>query len=320
VLQTEPGAARRYHVIFNPAAGGAQKAGLTTEALENAFRENGLDATVDSDDSASLEERIACAMKSDADIIVAAGGDGTITALAGALAGTDRVLAILPLGTANLLARDLKVPLDYMQAIADFRAMEACAVDVGDVNGQVFLHKLVLGLAPALAAGREKLRDEKGAGALFRFARYFVRTAMRPRRLAVRIATDDGQTKILRVRSIAVANNAYDEGVGMFFCRSCLDSGWLTIYALNRAGLREMARLTFRMLLGRWKNDETLVIERAKAVTLTSRRKMLQVMIDGEVSKMQPPLEFHIRPKALRILAPARAPQEAQAVAEGAAA
>ena len=113
-----------------------------------------------------LAAQVAAAIDSDADVIVAAGGDGTITAVASALVGTDTALAILPLGTVNLLARDLGIPLDVNAAIAALAAMQPRKIDVGEVNGAVFLHKIVFGFVPGLAAARERLR---GRGFLARW-------------------------------------------------------------------------------------------------------------------------------------------------------
>src|SRR5690349_10945078 len=102
----------RFHIVFNSNAGTALALGLTAEKLLEQFAASGLEATIDADSEISLADRIASALAREADIVVGAGGDGTVTALAEAIAGTEKTLAVLPLGTANLLARDLGIPLD----------------------------------------------------------------------------------------------------------------------------------------------------------------------------------------------------------------
>src|SRR5690242_5859806 len=94
-----------YYVIFNEKSGTALSLGLSKELLADKFRQNGVDAVVDANDE--LDRKLDRAIRSDASVVVAAGGDGTATAVARRLTGTNKTLAILPLGTANLLARDL---------------------------------------------------------------------------------------------------------------------------------------------------------------------------------------------------------------------
>ena len=160
---------RRYHIVLNPKSGAALAIGLTAEKLAASFAASGLEATMDADDSVPFAERIERAKNADAEVIVSAGGDGTATALANALADTGKALAVLPLGTANLLARDLALPLDLEATIAALGTMETRQIDVGEVNGRVFLHKVVVGLIPSIAAGREHIRGRQTLPALLGF-------------------------------------------------------------------------------------------------------------------------------------------------------
>lgn len=295
---------RRYHVVLNANSGTASTLGLTAEALANQFAAQGLEASVDADRILPLAQRISAALASDADVIVAAGGDGTVTALASALIDSDRMLAILPLGTANMLARDLGIPLDMADWLERIGTMQPRRIDVGCVNGQYFLHKVVIGLIPALAAGREHVRGQHSLWAFLGFSRYFVRRMLRAKRLAVEIIPRGGQPHIERVQAIAVANNSYAEGLGQFFARPELDRGHLTLYLVKHLTLADMLRLTASMLLGRWQEDEALTIDVIEGVRIRTRHKLVKVMLDGEIETLHTPLEFSLRPKALSILAP----------------
>ncbi|WP_127145796.1 diacylglycerol/lipid kinase family protein [Pelagibacterium montanilacus] len=307
---------RKYHVLLNVNSGTAQALGLTGETVSEMFEAQGITATVDADPDTDFDERVARAVASDADTVVAAGGDGTITALAAALLGTGKSLAILPLGTANLLAKDLHIPFDPEQWVASLREMEPTAIDVCEVNGHVFLHKAVAGMIPELAAGRERIRGG-GLGAVLGFLRYAARRTSRARRLALEITAEDGQSHVERVQSIAVASNAYDEGLGRFFAKAHLDEGFLTVYIVKHLNLGDMLRLTARMLSGRWRDDESLRIEQVQSLTIRSKKPRLQMMIDGEVMSMPTPLQFSLRPRALPILAPVQhqSQEEADAAA-----
>lgn len=293
---------KRYYVIFNQRSGTAEAQGITSEILQGFFEEAGLSATIDDRSDTPINDRIADGVASTADIIVAAGGDGTITALAAALAGTGQSLAILPLGTVNALAKDLNIPLDIKQAVAALAHGQEQLIDVGEVNGRVFLHKVVVGVIPAVAAGREHIRGRRDLMTKLGFLRYFARRLARARRMAVVIKTPEGQTRIERIQAIAVASNSYDEGVGRFFARSSLDQGTLTLYILRHLTLRDVLRLTAEMLMGTWRNDEALSIESVDAVSIDTRKELVKVMFDGEVETLHTPLEFSIRKQALSVV------------------
>lgn len=297
-------AEHRYHVVLNANAGTANATGTTKAGLQAMFEANGLIADIDDDASQPMADRVARAVSSDADIIVAAGGDGTITALAAAMVDSPKSLAILPLGTVNALAKDLKVPLDLAAAVASLTTATPQKIDVGEVNGRIFLHKVVIGLIPAVAAGREKIRGNQTMAAKLGLLRYFLRRIARSRRIAVAIDTDTSNTRVERVQAIAVASNAYNEGFGQFFHRENLDRGTLTLYVLKHFTVADLVRLTGGMLLGRWRDDEALRVESVTTVAIRSHKALLKVMFDGEVETMHTPLEFRIRPLALSVLTP----------------
>ncbi|NMG41211.1 diacylglycerol kinase [Chelativorans sp. ZYF759] len=294
----------RCHVIFNSNSGTALETGLTGDDLRDRLVDYGHEATVDADADRPLAERIAEAVASDAEVLVAAGGDGTVTALAGAMIDSDKALAILPMGTANLLARDLAIPLDLDEWLEGSAGMRVRHIDVGFVNGHLFLHKVVIGFVPGIAAGRELLRGRESFVAKLAFMRYFFRRLFRSRRLAVEIAHSDGERRIHRVQAVAVASNAYAEGFARFFSRPRLDAGILTLYILKHLSVGDLLRLCFGFLLGRWRSDDALQVESVEDVTIRSRKKSLNVMLDGEIVAIEPPLAFSIRPGALKVLAP----------------
>jgi len=302
-----------YYVILNAHAGTAHATGITAEMVAELFEANGLTATIEANHDRDLASRIADAMASQAPTIVAAGGDGTITAVAAALVGSDKNLAILPLGTVNALAKDLNIPLDLPQAVATLATGRPHQIDVGEVNGRVFLHKVVVGLIPELAAGREHIRGRHTLAAKIGFMRYFFRRLTRARRIAVSIETSQGERRIERVQAIAVASNAYDEGPGQIFARHQLDRGTLTLYVLRHLTVVDFFRLTTGMLLGRWRSDEALWMESVKGVTIDARKSMLNVMFDGEVETFQTPFNFKIRPQALSVIVPAATVEPAAA-------
>ena len=110
----------------------------------------------DGDDISALvrqETQHGCAL------IVAGGGDGTVNAVASVLAGTDIVLGVLPLGTLNHFAKDLLLPLELEGAVDNLFTGQTIQVDVGEVNGKLFLNNSSLGIYPVIVRQREKLQE-----------------------------------------------------------------------------------------------------------------------------------------------------------------
>ncbi len=147
---------RSFAVVVNVSAGGLIGASGPEEDIRAAFAAHGVTPLFIGDDAGDLPTRVARARDSGAGVIVMAGGDGTVACAAHALAGGTVALGILPFGTMNLMARDLSIP------VGDLAAAVGClidgvprAIDVGDVNGHVFLCGSMIGMATRLARYRE---------------------------------------------------------------------------------------------------------------------------------------------------------------------
>ena len=296
--------AHRYHIIFNPAAGTALAMGLTTPVLAEHFTNAGLDFTIDDDDHDELADRIAKALAGDADVIVAAGGDGTVLAVAEALVGSDKTLAVLPLGTLNGLARDLHLALDLPGAIAQLGDLAPRAIDVAECNGRAFLHNVIVGLIPSIAVGREMIRGRPGLRTKLSFLRFMLRRFAFARRIALALRLDDSPTRIEMVQTLVVANNSYEQRLGRIMSRRRLDRGTLTVYMIRSFRFRDALRLAISMAAGRWRADQVIEYEKVREVTVGSKRKRVLVTMDGEVTRLETPLNFTIRPRSLQILAP----------------
>ncbi|MDP3316217.1 MAG: diacylglycerol kinase family protein [Devosia sp.] len=292
-----------FHIMLNGGSGTAHAAGVTAEQIVGQFAALGHRVSIDADSSKPFAQRLRAAGNSTAPVLVAAGGDGTATALAKVASETGKRLAVLPLGTANLLARDLNLPLELDQWFAALPDMVEREIDFGEVNGQVFLHKVVIGAVPGIAAVREKIRGNSSWGARLGFMTHFFRALSRVRRFAAEITTGDGEPTIHRVHSIAVANNDYAAGLGKVFTRTRLDAGFLSLYIVTSLSPGDAIRLGLEMLLGTWRQDGALEIENVRSVTIRTRRRRVRAMIDGEVGMIDGPFDFRIHPLGLKVLA-----------------
>ena len=303
------------HILFNARAGSVPGLELTAEALKQLFAERGFEVVLDADADLPLTERALRAARSPARLVIAAGGDGTATVAAAALVDGSKSLAVLPLGTANLLARDLHLPLDVEEWFAALPAMRERKIDVGEVNGHLFLHKVVVGTIPGVAAAREHMRGHDTPMARLQLLRHFITRLARASRFALEVRPAGGTPHLARVQAFAVVNNDYDEGLGRFFSRQRLDRGTLSVYMLKRLRPMDAARLTLEMVMGRWRDDEVLSVENVEAVSIRTRRQRVAAMVDGEVIALQSPLQFRLRPLALTVLAPPPSPDAETAVA-----
>ncbi len=296
---------KRVAVVLNGKAGAVLDGeGTMAERVAAALAEAGLDATFIPLDRGTLPERIRLALAMTPDAVLVAGGDGTVTCAAQAMAGKAVPLALLPLGTMNLLATDLNLPIgDVAAAVRAVAGGQLRTIDVGDVNGHAFLCASMLGLPAQLGRYREASR---GASLRLwsRMARATWRLLSHGRRLRVRVALD-GAAAGLSAAALTVTVNPVDEAGGRPFGRSKLDGGTLCLYVVERLRLWDLLRLAVRFASGGVRADSAVAEHHAREVDIdgAGRRGAMRVMNDGELVLLRPPLRYRVRPCALAMLA-----------------
>jgi len=302
----------RIAVVTNGASGAFLDRPDLSATLPRLLADAGFDAAFVPREAGTLPERIAQACASKPEMLVIAGGDGTIACAAQQIAGTDITLGILPFGTMNVLAVDLGIPAgNIAAAIAVLREGRVREIDAAEVNGQRFLCASMLGMPARLARYREMGR---GKGAMTRLWLRFARAAFRafaryqPPRV---VLTVDGRHVELRAGAIMITPNLLDDRTGRRLGRDRLDEGRLGLYALKQIDLRAVLRLVVRLILRTMRRDPDLHGEAAREIVVTRMgrrtRKTIRVMNDGEVTLMTPPLIYRILPRAVRVIAPVEA-------------
>jgi diacylglycerol kinase family enzyme len=297
----------RIAVVINSRSGGLLGREQAAEEVAAKLEAAGLDAVIIPEaEQPDLLARLDRAIAAGADAVIVGGGDGSIAAAAQRLAGTETALGILPCGTMNMLAKDLRIPIDIDAATATLARGTVRAIDVAEVNGHVFLCASVIGLPAALGRHRERHRGESGILARLRLAAAAIRTMVGYPPLRLTIGFRQGAaTQAVRARALAVANNAYAEGLGQLFTRTRLDRGELVLYVAQRFGPWWAIRMLLAMALGAWRRDPSLDARVATEIVIDSRRRVLRVMNDGEGMMLAPPLRYTIRPLALKVIVPA---------------
>jgi diacylglycerol kinase family enzyme len=294
-------------VIMNRGAGGPDDPRARIVEL---FRDRGEEARVIEPDQTHDICAIAREAAAGEDrIVVAAGGDGTISAVASAVAGTDKVLGVLPVGTLNHFAKDLQIPLDLESAVQTILEGEVANVDVAEVNGRVFINNSSLGLYPQIVSRREAQQERLARG---KWTAFFWATIQALRRfpfLDLRIAFQ-GQEISRRTAFLFVGNNEYEIAGFNLGSRPCVNGGKLGLYLTHGTGRLGLFRLAFHALFGRVDQAKDFDVFCVTEARIESRKRRLLVACDGEVNRMEAPLHYSSNAAALRVLVPRKAAGE----------
>jgi diacylglycerol kinase family enzyme len=293
-------------VVLNASAGSLIGKAIdeARAVIEQGFAAAGNQVEIYTPDGKDLVDTLVTVARSGCDAVVIGGGDGSIATAADVCARENVPLGVLPLGTMNMLAKDLAIPLNLKDAIEALGRGQVRAIDVGEVNGETFLCNATLGLVPFVGAEREHQRGKPRLQMVAAMVRKVTQAAWRWPGIRVMLE-HDGQTRPAVTRLLTVANNAYSESGGGFLSRPSLDKGILTVYLSRHRTRLGLMWFGVGLLLHFWQHDRRLETFSTQALTVRGRhRRTLVVSNDGEVRNLTLPLQFRIRPGALKVLAP----------------
>lgn len=291
--------------ILNSAAGqlaAGDRGAECVDELRSFCSARGIEATVEIAEGRQLTSTTRRFAAEGVDVVVAAGGDGTVSAVAAGLVGTEVALGVFPLGTLNHFSRDLGIV--GLDAALDAIAMGSTRqVDVGEVNGRVFINNSSLGLYPKFIVERDRERHRTGARRWLFAGLHAARRLLRRDELEVTIAVP-GRVIATRTPFVIVGNNRYSRDVRALGKRDSLDSGLLSVYTVHAKSRLQLLK-TFVHALDGTRNPPELEEHDVERVVIVSRKRSLTVAVDGEVIRMRSPLVYRIRPAALTVFAPA---------------
>ncbi|MBH1984944.1 MAG: sphingosine kinase [Burkholderiales bacterium] len=293
-------------VIINGGAG-CGYAPDWAQQLEAQFAAVGLDAAITlAQSGADMITTAELALRDGAPIVVAGGGDGTINAVASVVVGSGTPFGVLPLGTLNHFAKDLNIPLDLDAAIANVARGVRQQVDVGEVNGRIFLNNSSLGLYPDIVRDREKQQRRLGRGKWLAFSWALVAALRRYPFLSVQLKLKDA-VHARRTPFVFIGNNEYlMEGLNIGE-RERLNGGQLSLYVAQRPGRLGLLKLALHALVGKLSQAKDFDMLMANDLEIATKHRRLRVATDGEVTIMNTPLRYRIRPAALDVIVPAPA-------------
>jgi YegS/Rv2252/BmrU family lipid kinase len=234
------------------------------------------------------------------DVVLACGGDGTVTAAAAGLAGTVTPLAVIPLGTGNLLARNLGLPIDLSEALTVALTGRGRRLDTCRANGSLFLTMAGLGLdAKMLAGASEPVKKRFGWGA------YVVAALrhLRDRPMRVRLRTDTGPPVRRRASGVIVGNVGALQGGVPLLPDAQPDDGLLDVVVLTARSWGSWLAVVLHVLLRRSEATDRVLRRTFAELRIDLDRPHLWEL-DGEVMGRTRQLVINIQPGALTVRVP----------------
>jgi YegS/Rv2252/BmrU family lipid kinase len=236
-------------------------------------------------------------------LLIVGGGDGTISAAASALVGTDTVLGILPLGTLNHFARDLGIPANLDEAAQVIARGGDRRVDVAEMNGRVFINNSAIGLYPLMVVDRDLQRRRLGRSKRLAMLVASLRTLARFNHQRLTLTVNDEKAR-LDTPLLFVGNNDYRIDIGAAGKRETIADGELCVLVMRKKTRTGLIAASIRALLNRSRLDDMVRLDGVQRMRVESRRGRVAVSLDGEVVSAPSPLDYRIRKKALRVIAP----------------
>jgi diacylglycerol kinase family enzyme len=290
-------------IIVNSNSGQGDK-GVICKRLEEIFKSHGkVPSIAIADRGSDLPELAHRAVQARSQIVVAAGGDGTINAVASALVDTGVMLGVIPLGTLNHFAKDLKIPMELEAAALNITSGHAVSVDVGEVNGRIFINNSSIGLYPLMVLRRNQ-QQHHGRGKWTPCVAAGIEVLRRYPFLGVRVRAEDldlaGKSPF-----VFIGNNMYELEGFRLGSRQLLNSGTLGLYMASGTTRIGLLGLALRTVTGRLRQARDFCSMSVREVRIESGRHHLLVSTDGEVALVPTPLQYRVRAGALRVIVPA---------------
>ncbi|MFZ2836464.1 MAG: diacylglycerol kinase family protein [Candidatus Saccharimonadales bacterium] len=277
-------------LVYNPKSGSSR----TLAQLLTIFNQHDIEISKSIAIKKGFEAEVTIAIETSSHIAVI-GGDGTISSVAGLIAGTNTVLIPLPGGTLNHFTKDLGIDQDLETAIANLQKAVPRSIDIGTVNNLFFINNSSIGLYPASLHARRRLEDRLGKWPAALVGS--IRALVRYRTYDIMINDQHIKTPFL-----FVGNNDYKFDKFGPEGRTQLDGGILSVYVLNSRTRWALVRTFAHALVGKLDTLDDFVAFTTTTLTITSRHRYISVSHDGEVSRTRTPITYSLNKAQLTIL------------------
>lgn len=288
-------------VILNPEAGSVKNVGAVVRRIRHLP-----DVEVRLSTRKGDAVRFArTALRNGCEMIVAAGGDGTLNEVVNGIGATKSHvrLGLIPLGTGNDFARTLGLPTDLDEAIAVLAAGHTRAIDLIRVTSDKVRH-----FVNVSAGGFSGLVDESLTPAMKKtwgplaYLRSAVAALPQLRAYRTKVSLDKKKPLTLSLYNVVIANGRYVAGGRLIAPKASIDDGLLDIILIKERSAAELALLAAKVALGHHLSSDAIVFRRAAKVTVNSRPGMW-FNVDGELVGNEP-ATFEVLPRALQFVVP----------------
>jgi len=294
---------KRIVVLLNRGGGAVARDPEIAGKVRDAFAALALDAEVELIGGEECAARCRAIAERGDELLVVGGGDGSISAAASVLAGTETKLGILPLGTLNHFARDLGLPTEIDKAVELIAKRRELRVDIAQMNDRLFINNSAIGLYPLMVLDRDLQRRRLGRSKRLAMIVASVRTLARFNHQRLTLTVNDEKERV-DTPLLFVGNNDYRIDIGAPGQRQSIDDGRLSVFVMRKKTRRGLIAACIRALFNRARDDDMVQIDDVTRLRVSSKRSALAVSLDGEVVRAAPPLDYRIRKKALRVIAP----------------
>lgn len=307
IKKTEKKINRCVHLLANARSGQGHGATLV-ESAEKLCAELGAQIKIyEIQDPQDLETQakkaVQIAQKSPDDVVIAAGGDGTIRSVANQVYGSKTKMAVIPCGTFNFFARTHKIPDDREAALRLAITGTAKPVRLGEINGHIFLINASLGLYAKSIQEREASTKKFGRKQFIVILSTML-SLLRPHRLlTVNLKTND-VAQVIRTPMIFIGNNALQLRNLSLTVAKGFRKDLLAVVTLKPVRGWEMFRIIFRGALKTLQNEERLEQFSTDNIIIKTKRSPQTVALDGEMFHLSSPFNIRSLPDALQLVVP----------------
>ncbi|OTG68247.1 diacylglycerol kinase [Acinetobacter sp. ANC 4470] len=239
----------------------------------------------------------------DKGVIVAAGGDGTLNAVAASLMGLDIPMGILPLGTFNYVARVLNIPLDLLEAVEVIATGITRNIHVAQINDHIYLNNASLGLYPLFIQKRELYNKRFGRFPLHAYTSGLDVLIRDRKELKLEIEVDHKKYPV-KTPLIFFGNNQLQLAEMNLQIAKCAELGQVAGVVIAKSDKLTLFKMLWQLIKGNLEKAPDVYSFAASEVKVHSKRNKLTVAIDGEIVEMQPPLKITVQKNALKVMVP----------------
>lgn len=251
--------------------------------ISTEFNNAGHSVTLIRIDEMGMKTALDKASSSPAELLVAAGGDGTVSALAELAWKSGRALGVLPCGTMNLYASTLKMPSDVFEAVTALARGQEDFADVATANGKLFINQYAVGFHPRAVKLRNTMNYGSRIGKIWATLKALLSVMTDPPSIAVEMSVDEKEPQIEEITALSISNNLLGTGHELF--ADLYNGHLLGVYRTPRVRPIEAVKLILDLIVGTWAGNEKVLIEDARQSSLRfpQKKSNAKALIDGEL-------------------------------------